>query len=271
MSESIAIDTETTGPYLHHGCKPFMVTSCDNEGYTKKWEFNVNPYTREPTYDLKTVNNLFRYLSKYDTWVFHNALFDMKALSLLEYRNYDKLLNSVDIHDTMLMAHCLDSLGKKGLKGLALLYLDFPEGDEKELDKAVLKARRVAKKLGWAIASDKEDSLKALKDKKGKCDFWLPKCVADLSPSGTLDPRTAEHFSTVCSTYAVGDVERTMGLYIYFRKVLNDKKDWKHYEKNRLCLLPTYLMKNQGFYLNIKRLPKMLHNLSQTKVKSEKG
>lgn len=265
MSNTIAIDTETTGPYLQHGCKPFMVTACDDEGYTKKWEFNVNPYTREPIYDLKTVNSLFRYLAKYDTWVFHNALFDIKALSLLQYSKYEKLLNTVNIHDTMLMAHCNNSLDKRGLKGLALLYLDFSEGDEHELDKAVNKARRVARKLGWSIASEEEPSLKALKDKKGKCDFWLPKAVARLSSPETLDDITRDHFDSVCATYAIGDVERTIGLYIYFRKILTDKKDWEHYDKNRLCLLPTYYMQNQGFYLNKKRLPKMLHNLSQTK------
>jgi len=268
---AIAIDTETTGPFLQHGCKPFMVTACDEKGYAFKWEFTVDPYTRDPIYDEETVTNLFDTLSKYKTWVFHNALFDIKALELLGSTNFENLIQKVVIHDTMLMAHCNDSLDKRGLKGLALLYLDYPEHDEKDLDKAVNKARRIGKRLKWAIADDTLDSLKALKDKKGKCDFWLPKAVARSSPPGTLDSKTKQYFEKVCSTYAVGDVERTIGLFIYFRKILKDKDDWKHYEKNRLCLLPTYYMQNQGFYLQRQRLPSLLHNLSQTKEDVRNG
>lgn len=262
---ALAIDTETTGPFLQHGCKPFMVTACDEEGNAFKWEFDVNPFTREPIYDSETVTNLFDLLSRYDTWVFHNALFDLKALDLLGSSSFQELLGNVIIHDTMLMAHCNNSLDMRGLKGLALLYLNFSEGDERELDKAVNKARRIGRKLKWAIASEDHASLKALKDKKGKCDFWLPKCIARLAPPNVVDELTKKQFNDVCSTYAIGDVERTIGLFIYFRKILTDKEDWQYYEKNRLCLLPTFHMQNQGFFLQRKRLPSLLHNLSQTK------
>jgi uncharacterized protein YprB with RNaseH-like and TPR domain len=43
---AIAIDTETTGLDLRHGCKAFMVTACDEKGKTWVWQGTVDPLDR---------------------------------------------------------------------------------------------------------------------------------------------------------------------------------------------------------------------------------
>jgi len=41
-----ALDTETTGLDLRHGCRPFFVSVMDEQGSLRFWEWDVNPYTR---------------------------------------------------------------------------------------------------------------------------------------------------------------------------------------------------------------------------------
>ncbi len=43
----ISLDTETTGVDWKHGSRPFFVTTCDEEGQVRYWEWDVNPLTRE--------------------------------------------------------------------------------------------------------------------------------------------------------------------------------------------------------------------------------
>ena len=44
----LGIDTETTGLDLHHGCKPFLITTCNEKFEQHCWEWEVDPITREP-------------------------------------------------------------------------------------------------------------------------------------------------------------------------------------------------------------------------------
>jgi DNA polymerase I-like protein with 3'-5' exonuclease and polymerase domains len=260
----IAIDTETTGTYFQRGCRAFMVTACDSEGLLYCWEWEVDPLTREVDFSYpaarERLQKCYDTLNSYDTWIFHNAMFDLTALSYLPtVIPFERSFRFHDIHDTMLMAHCNNNLDRLGLKGLALQYMHFSEQDEKELEKAVTKARRYAKKQGWAIAEPSHPHLTPLKDTKGKCDYWLPRAIT--SRKNSLSPGDRHLFSKVCRDYATGDVERTMGLYLLFDTILNQKGDINQYLRNKECILPLWEMQREGLPLKAERIPLLLEHL----------
>lgn len=275
---ALAIDTETNGPYIQRGCKAFMVTACDDSGKLFKWSFDVDPYTREPVYHTlkakRALADLYRVITNYETWVFHNALFDLQVLLTLPFQKpltIDDLYNrALHIHDTMVMAHCHRSLDRMGLKGLAKQYIDYPEDDEKDLDKSVTVARRIGKRLGYYVAEPSHPTLSPLKSKKGKCDFFLPETLVRCHPE-ELTKEQYEWFKNVCTTYAMGDVERTMGLFIYFTEVLKSKKRWEAYRQNLKCVVPVLDMILQGFRVKIDNLPSIIGNLSNLKEQVRKS
>lgn len=293
MGRSIAIDTETNGLFIKQGCKAFMATACDSEGELHKWEWNVNPFTREPDYQSpeaeETIKEMLNVICNYDTWVFHNSLFDMKALSSFPFRNLvgidiEKLISDRTIHDTMVMAHSNRSLDRLGLKPLSFQYMDFPEEDQKELMECVTKGRRIAKKLGWATARADLDHphLKPIKKDYAHCDYWVPGTLAKLHPDH-LGKETTERFTNACSTYAYADVERTMGLYLHFRRqwatdynynikrVKNYPDKNKAYEENRRCIIPIRRMMDRGMRLRIDKIPSMLKRLTDEKERIRKS
>lgn len=292
VPKSIAIDTETTGTYLRSGCKAYMVTACDNEGKTWMWEFAVNPETREPIYTTTDAKKKLREIQsvfcRYRYWVFHNGLFDLKALEDLPFprngwkrKSFDDFINSIVIEDTMLMAHCYDSLDKLGLKGLSIRYLDYPDDDEKELGDIAKYCRRIGKKLGWCIAErDNHPSLRGMpkssgddeETKKWKYDMWLPAEVAKRRPD-LIDIKrfSVKQVRNACSRYGTGDVVRTMALYMYYSKFLIEKDEHKHYLRNRACILPTHYMQNEGLPIHMDRLPGIIEELTETKEEVRKG
>lgn len=264
FENAIAIDTETTGLYLHHGCRAFMVIACDYECKLLNWQFGINPFTRNPIINKKIQNSIFETLDKYDTWIFHNSLFDMTALRFLDSRFTTEYFETKNIHDTMIMAHTHRSNGRLALKPLSLLHVHIPESDESELGKAVDKARRLVRKhkLNWQIAEPEHPHLIPLKKNKSACDYWLPAELAKRHPE--LLTETEHHtFSTVCLKYGLTDVERTMALAIFYDKILNDRDDYKYYDNHRRVIVPTYQMQNYGFPIKIKALPKTIAALKR--------
>jgi DNA polymerase I-like protein with 3'-5' exonuclease and polymerase domains len=242
-----------------------MVTMCDEDGVMTVVQFPVDPYTREVSYDHQAVHAIYENLMSYDTWVFHNALFDLEALYLLFYENdvagFDYEVNNKTIHDTMLMAHCHNNLDRLGLKGLALQYVGFPETDEKLLKDAVTRARRYGRKLGYAIAEPSHPHLTPLKKDKGNCDYWLP--AALIRNNEELDPEDKKLFANVCANYALGDVERTMALFLFFFDVLCKREDFHHYKRNSDCIIPLWGMQAQGLNVLEDNLPEIVSSLSR--------
>ena len=54
----ISLDTETTGLDIRHGAKPFIVTTCDEVGEHRDWEWWVDPLTREPIIPKKELRQV---------------------------------------------------------------------------------------------------------------------------------------------------------------------------------------------------------------------
>ena len=215
----LAVDTETTGIFHRFGCRPFAISTCDDEGETRYWEWDINPHTRESKISREHKREVQEHL-KNRTLVFHNAKFDILMLNALgikfrwRHRTYD----------TGAMCHTFHSAThakyKGRLKELSLHYLDYADYDEETLKKAVNSARSIVrnKKLGWELAKDTE------------ADYWVPRMICKhapeyLKPAGKWDkgddPLTHPWY-TICETYAVQDVERTMLLYLSLKERLEE-------------------------------------------------
>jgi len=268
---AIAIDSETSGIFLHHGCRAFMVTACDDQGVMYKWQFRVNPFTRNIFYKKSDVEDMFKTLNAYGVWVFHNATFDMTVLSFIDKRFNTDLFESKLIHDTMIMAHTYKSTSKLGLKPLAFFHLGIPEDDEKDLHNAINSCRRKAKKLGWQIAEPDHPYLKPLMKDKKFCDYWLPFELATRHPELFPSPEDLELCLTACDKYALMDGERTMGLYIYFKEILEKRGDWHAYLRHARVITPTYAMMRQGFKVQERQLPLTIRALKREREKLVKA
>lgn len=236
----IAIDTETTGLDLWHGCRPFMVTSCDDAGTIRVWEWPVDPFTREVTPDENDVEEISKLLEDYDEIGFFNAKYDLRGLAFSGVR----LPNWSKIHDASISAHIVSSSGARDLKTLSLQYLDILDDDEKSLQKACVSGRATAKKLGWRIAAPYDPHWPATKragksNSFWKADLWIPAALARLKEG-------KQEWLKVCQTYGVRDAERTLGLVLYFQKIVEEMGGQDHYRIRMESLQATFEMENNG-------------------------
>lgn len=270
----IAVDTETTGLDLRHGCKPFIVATCDEEGRTRVWEWPVKPDNREVIVNIQEVSEIRSYL-KGHTLIFHNAKFDLRALSTINlffdfqedrFSTYtlsqlpedgrspvdpfakrtqeaEKQLICLPIfcqtfHDTLLMSHALRTEDEHGLKELCLRYLRYSDLDELELKKEVERCTRVAKKKCPEIMLGHSPT----GDRMTGYDYWIP--------------RFAEPDNDVCVTYATKDVERTMLLYHFFIDLLDDEEEQVRYgyEREKRLMQTVYRMEDGGVTVNPKTI-----------------
>lgn len=121
----LAIDTETEGVKFYD--RAFAATVCigDNTFY-----FEL-PESNDEVSDL---------LCNVDTWVFHNAKFDLQKLLLEGIISREKL-DEIQIHDTETIWHLLNPTDRKGLKYLSQKLL----GDTNEEEEHLSRVRRKLK------------------------------------------------------------------------------------------------------------------------------
>jgi DNA polymerase I-like protein with 3'-5' exonuclease and polymerase domains len=199
----IALDTETTGVDFRHGVKPFFVTICDDDGNQRFWEWDVNPFTRQPCVPPEDLEDLRNELELVRSWgegfddeiadrhciIGQNMRFDVHAL---------KTVGVVDfpwhrLHDTLIASHVLASNRPHNLTDLSMQYLGVDiEPKEKALEVACQEARRWCRSNlpDWAIAKEGRADMPSVKpgksggkrgtekDKTWKSDMWLPRAVA---------------------------------------------------------------------------------------------
>lgn len=129
----IAIDSETEGVGFYD--RPFC--------FTFTWR-RPNGELRNGYIELEddqSSERVSRILMGSDTWIFHNAKFDLQKI-LLEHLVPRDRLDAVTIHDTEAIWHLLNNTDRKGLKYLAGQYLGQ---ENREPEKKLAKVRR---KLG---------------------------------------------------------------------------------------------------------------------------
>lgn len=246
----VAIDTETTGLFGSHGCRAFAVSTCNQDGEVRYWEADVDPETRLPKWNVKSLNEMYSYIVGFGYHVFHNMAFDVYMLSLLptrQWSNYPEYLeNKRYYHDTLIRTHIFDSKAPKGLKEQALIHCDILDDDEKELDDCIKHLRREAKKLGWRYAQEGDEHLAGQTSSFHKCDFWLARAIA----KHFRYPSHHEYWD-ICERYAVRDAIRTAGLFIRQEATFEEHQELKKpYELQMKCVFPIYRMARQGINLH---------------------
>lgn len=260
----LALDTETTGLDLMHGCKPFYISlwcgnprplkRCPpgNQGYGET--LDVDPFTREPKLTKQIKERVRGYVEDCDTLIFHNTKFDLRGLEKLGVFSPKEVLRLFDkIEDTVVAFHVLASGESHKLKDLALKYLDIPDDDLQDLKTAVTEARRIAKRLGWRIASPNDPHWPAMKKPpkgKGKgedswwmFDMWLPR---ELAKRGHAPVNKSHVWETVCAKYGNTDALRTGLLWNVAKEGLEEEGLWDQYNLRKANLLPFYKMESRG-------------------------
>lgn len=252
----LAIDTETTGPDLHHGCLPFAVAMMDNEGEAFYFEWPVSPHTRQPKVPKRDKARIKRLIYSYERWVFHHSKYDIHALSRI----------GIDLpdwpdrfEDTLPQSHVFDSYNSHGLKDLAARFLDIPADDEKGLRKFIAHCRDAAKRLGWAIGPSVG------------WDYWLPSAYARHLLQKKTERRasfhgiTAEALLALTETYALQDVKRTILLNIMFDQALKSEKLEQVYQREKKLLPIIYEMEERGITLRPKLLKAEIARYNQAR------
>lgn len=229
MTKIIAVDTETTGLFIHKGCRPFTISAACSEGKKYLWKFRVDPKTRKVIYKDDILDDFFSFLSEHETIVFHNGNFDIQALQTIGL-DMDQMFRNHQVEDTMFMSHAYNSRQSHGLKQLGVTLLDFPEDDEKRLARITQASQRAGKKLGWRIASAKDPhpSLRGTRQQIWRSDYWMPEEVA-IHENYPKD----HEWRHICDEYAVKDAERTLGIYYILRELM-DSEQWHTY-RNRVA------------------------------------
>lgn len=256
--KKLAVDTETTGLNMWTGARPFMTQLLFEDGEAVCFEWDVNPKNREVIVPKKDKKELIDILSDPQFIKgFFNGKFDMFMLEAIgvTFPLRDKKGFRL-VEEVSWMARMVNNLEFSfGLKPLAKKYLKYPDDDEKGLHDSTVAARRVAKKLGWMIAT---------KDTHGKepvkADYWLAAQIARLRPDlldGKIDP-------DACYIYGMGDVDRTLALWQMYEEGLNEYNLWEAYDREMQVLPITMEMERDGVRVDVKRMEKVRAECEKT-------
>lgn len=246
----IAIDTECTGVNSWTGSRPFAVSMCDEDGETKWFEWTVDPQTRMPRVrlgDLKEIKAICA--DPGIVKVFFNASFDITMLKAIGVRVRGR------IDEVLWMAKACNNLEHTfELKPLSKKYAQFPDDDQTDLQQAVVRARRLAKKLGWNYAVDKTHGSKPV-----KADYWIPETLWRLEPEKAAE---AEIPRGLCEAYGVTDAERTIVLDAFYREGMRKLGVEKTYEFEMSLWPTTFAMQHRGVVVDGGRMKTLITEVS---------
>ncbi len=267
---TIAVDTEETGLEHFHGVKPFIVSTADETGKNKLWEFPVDPFTRKPHAESIELEEIAHRLEG-NNLVFHNAKYDIRGFATmgvylifprkiwgagvrtlnwrLDSRKKPIIVECNDFDDTVLASQICYSAEDHDLKTLSFMYLDVPEDDQKALKEAVHSAGYIARANDWSLGHAPNG------ERRTDYDYWLPKAV--------------DSKSTVAARYALRDAEeRTLPLWYLLKSIMEeDPQLRKSYEEEKALLPVLYAMECVGVTISKARLIKIKRRLYQEKTK----
>ena len=241
----ISLDCETTGLDLHHGAKPFLVTTCNEQGENTFWEWNVDPLTREPEVPRIDLDDIANTINEADLLILQNPKFDFAALQTLwSYSEWE--FDWSKVRCTLLAGHLLQSNTAHDLTSMVLQYLGTNlQLYEDKVKKITEECRRLCRRdyPDYRIARKDLPEMPSAKEKVWKSDMWLPR---------VFDPS-----DTTCSEYANSDSVSTLALWKVQEKLLHERGLWEIYLE-RLKLLPiVYRMESVGVTLNKDRLDEL--------------
>ena len=274
----IALDTETTGIDLFHGAKPFLVTTCNEDGRLKWWQWDVNPVTREVEISEEDALEIRQLLAvQHDGIVLHNAKFDAHALYAGDVLDWAPLWELT--HDTLLISHILASNQPHNLTDLAIMYLGHDiRPKEEALKRAVNEARRLARSKfpEWRIAKEGLPGMPSAKsgskkDRSGvesespwHFDMWLPRAIARW-----MDYGEDHDWYTVASDYANEDSSTTMLLHKVLRAELERRGKVEQYEAKRKNTRVLWEMERAGVTVSLPELRSLQAEYAEEKAEAE--
>ncbi|GIW60328.1 MAG: hypothetical protein KatS3mg087_1394 [Patescibacteria group bacterium] len=231
----LALDTETTGLSFYKGDRPFLVVGCDGSN-NYYWKGQVIPYTREVFWDDSDLEEIQQFIDSHDKVVFHNAQFDVRALSSIEISiPWDK------VEDTQVAAHLIASGDKLDLEYLGIKYYSYWNDHERELQKTITSKRLSSP--DYKTASKKtHPHLKS--SKWWKMDMWL-----DMDN---------------CLKYALTDVETTYLLWKAFYIALWEDGTYDLYKLRRSLLKICYDITEAGLQLDVEEMKYEILRLEET-------
>jgi DNA polymerase family A len=279
----IAVDTETTGLFVRHGCRPFFVStwaeggreraigpawSKELPGISKNWSWRINPLTRlpSPRNPHKALASLAAYLEGHSL-VFFNAPFDLLALASMGF-----YVNFKDVGGFPWSSETLYYDARPELRRTLTAPLYTIDCDELH-DAAILSHARDNKRPSppaglkdcavyyLMIPVDDEEALRQATiaerhaaNKQG----WPLGVDPDGSPSVEADYYLSfQKNPEVLSKYASLDAYRTLALF-FFLKLMTagniepaspQDNGWQSYRRQMAVLPPSMLMGSQGVRL----------------------
>lgn len=244
----LAIDCETTGVDLNHGARPFFVTICYEDGTQMSWDWDVDPFTRQPNIPKEEVEDINNRLVEADRIIGQNIRFDVKALGTVGVNKFD--WNKID--DTLIAGHLLDSYMLHDLTSMCIRYLNVDISKlENDLHRCVEKCRRDvrSRKYGWMIAEKNLKCMPSAKETVWRNDYWLPKAFAikNNAPYG-------HEYWKVLADYANADSVHTLALWKVFRNEMRRRGLLNIYQERMKILPITYDMETKGVTLSKTRL-----------------
>ncbi len=227
----ISLDCETTGLDLAHGAMPFLVTTCDDEGVVRFWEWDVDPTTRRPEVPDGDLADIAELVDAADLIYLHNARFDARALATVGLD-----LPWGKVRDTLVASHLLATNHPHNLTDLCIEYLGVDiEPLEVSIKEVVRICRATVKREypQWRVAREGLPDMPSVKggsgrdeDKPWKSDMWLPRALAEAGTTKYV----LEHWLTACSKYANADSEHTLPLGLELERVIRGRGLWAIYE-----------------------------------------
>lgn len=261
----LGIDTETTGLDLFHGCKPFMVTICDEDYTNYLWTWDVDPLTREPQVVESDLDEIEEMLAG-NRRALANTNFDVKALGTVRKELEDNWEWELT-EDVTVSGHLLASNHPHNLTDMVMEYLAVDVRKyEKRLEKAVKEAQKIARDEfpEWRIAEEGMPEIPSAKSKIWKNDLWLPRAVAKVKgfPKNHL-------WWSITEEYANTDSTSTLALALKHEQFLKRRKLQKIYRKRMETLPVTHKMRERGMSISKPRLYKLREDFTEKVSKAE--
>lgn len=286
----LAIDTETNGVDLRHGCQPFLVTTCDADGDQVHWEWPVDPLTRKVQVNgndvVEIAGVVLAELERADgRLILQNAKFDYHALASIGLWDLvDEEAAWAATEDTVVSGHVLNSAFPHNLTDMTLEYLGediLPL--EEALEEAVKECRRLVQQAklrrkrattagagakvssrqttlfetdekddlaDWRIAEDDDPTLPS--GGGWRADYWLPAAYAEYA--GLPDDHP---YRTVLSRYANKDSESTVALWQVHKAHLARRWLMPHYWSRMQLPAATYGMERRGITYSDARMTEL--------------
>lgn len=254
----VAVDTEGTGTKPHKGHRPFLYTACNDQGDTLAlWEeAPIDKVTGMHFPGVDTLRGpnrrtMIRWMADPTiAKVFHNAKYDLRMMRKMGIEV------AGEVHDTMIMAHCLSAFGeigreaddKKDMKVLKLLALDV-------LARKYLKDQKVDMVKEWLGENPLLPGRQVDVIKKMPREGWRRSNFSDV-PREIMEP------------YAVHDTVLTMKLFYMMNEHLDRLGLRELYKTEMRLLMAVIRMEERGVRLDLPFMRQRIQDLDKLEADS---